>query len=138
MLRALVKDLEKRFGQHPWLQAKLTRLRELADRDPEMMSKEARFSTSLRLPRDVVHADEVTQGRREPQDELAISVAEAQPSVAPGERPPVRVHITFEEFEQQLPSLLQGGGLMISLQRDPEEQLRERQGAELVQEAIER
>jgi len=43
--RALVKDLEKRFGQHPWLQAKLTRLRELADRDPEMMSKEARFSS---------------------------------------------------------------------------------------------
>jgi Ca-activated chloride channel family protein len=43
--RALVKDLEKRFGQHLWLQAKLTRLRELADRDPEMMSKEARFSS---------------------------------------------------------------------------------------------
>ncbi|MCF8210911.1 MAG: VWA domain-containing protein [Rhodoferax sp.] len=43
--RALVKDLEKRFGQHPWLQAKLTRLRELADRDPQMMSKEARFSS---------------------------------------------------------------------------------------------
>jgi Ca-activated chloride channel family protein len=43
--RALVKDLEKRFGQHPWLQAKLARLRELADRDPEMMSKEARFSS---------------------------------------------------------------------------------------------
>lgn len=43
--RALVKDLEKRFGQHPWLKAKLTRLRELADRDPEMMSKEARFSS---------------------------------------------------------------------------------------------
>jgi Ca-activated chloride channel family protein len=43
--RTLVKDLEKRFGQHPWLQAKLSRLRELADRDPEMMSKEARFSS---------------------------------------------------------------------------------------------
>jgi Ca-activated chloride channel family protein len=43
--RALVKDLEKRFGQHPWLQAKLTRLRELADRDPEMMSKEVRYNT---------------------------------------------------------------------------------------------
>jgi hypothetical protein len=41
--RTLVKDLEKRFGQHPWLQAKLARLRELAERDPEMMSKEARF-----------------------------------------------------------------------------------------------
>jgi Ca-activated chloride channel family protein len=43
--RALVKELEKRFGQHPWLHAKLTRLRELAERDPEMMSKEARFSS---------------------------------------------------------------------------------------------
>jgi Ca-activated chloride channel family protein len=43
--RKLVKDLEKRFGQHPWLQAKLMRLRELADRDPEMMGKEARFSS---------------------------------------------------------------------------------------------
>lgn len=43
--RALVKDLEKRFGQHPWLRAKLTRLRELADRDPEMMSKEVRYNT---------------------------------------------------------------------------------------------
>lgn len=43
--RALVKDLEKRFGQHPWLRAKLTRLRELADLDPEMMSKEVRYNT---------------------------------------------------------------------------------------------
>jgi Ca-activated chloride channel family protein len=43
--RALVKDLEKRFGQHPWLKAKLTRLRELAERDPEMMSKEVRFNS---------------------------------------------------------------------------------------------
>jgi hypothetical protein len=43
--RALVKDLEKRFGQHPWLQAKLTRLRDLAERDPDMMSKEVRFNS---------------------------------------------------------------------------------------------
>lgn len=43
--RSLVKDLEKRFGLHPWLQAKLTRLRELAERDPEMMSKEVRFNS---------------------------------------------------------------------------------------------
>jgi Ca-activated chloride channel family protein len=40
----LFKDLESRFAQHPWLQDKLQRLRELADRDPEMMSKEVRFS----------------------------------------------------------------------------------------------
>lgn len=40
----LFKDLEVRFAQHPWLQDKLQRLRELAERDPEMMSKEIRFS----------------------------------------------------------------------------------------------
>lgn len=42
--RKLLKDLEKRFAQHPWLQDKLQRLRVLAERDPEMMSKEVRFS----------------------------------------------------------------------------------------------
>ena len=57
--RTLVKDLEKRFGQHPWLQAKLTRLRELADRDPEMMSKEARFS-SRKMSKRLVANSEVT------------------------------------------------------------------------------
>jgi Ca-activated chloride channel family protein len=42
--RKLFKELDARFAQHPWLQDKLQRLRELADRDPEMMSKEVRFS----------------------------------------------------------------------------------------------
>ena len=42
--RTLMKGLEQRFAQNPWLQAKLERLRELADRDPEMMVKEVRFS----------------------------------------------------------------------------------------------
>jgi Ca-activated chloride channel family protein len=56
--RALVKDLEKRFGQHPWLQAKLTRLRKLADRDPEMMSKEVRFS-SRKMSKRLVAFDDV-------------------------------------------------------------------------------
>ena len=55
--RALVKDLEKCFGQHPWLQAKLTRLRELADRDPEMMSKEARFSSRKMSKRLIANDD---------------------------------------------------------------------------------
>ncbi len=40
----LLKDLESSYAQHPWLQDKLQRLRELAERDPEMMSKEVRFS----------------------------------------------------------------------------------------------
>lgn len=55
--RILVKDLGKRFGQHPWLQAKLTRLRELADRDPEMMSKEARFSSRKMSKRLVANSE---------------------------------------------------------------------------------
>jgi Ca-activated chloride channel family protein len=55
--RALVKDLEKRFGQHPWLQAKLTRLRELVDRDPEMMSKEVRYNTRKMSKRLVANSE---------------------------------------------------------------------------------
>lgn len=42
--RKLFKELEIRFAQHPWLQDKLQHLRKLAERDPEMMSKEVRFS----------------------------------------------------------------------------------------------
>jgi Ca-activated chloride channel family protein len=55
--RALVNDLERRFGQHPWLKAKLSRLRELADRDPEMMSKEVRFN-SRKMSRRLVAREE--------------------------------------------------------------------------------
>ena len=43
--RSMMKDLEKRFGEHPWLSGKLACLRELAERDPELMSKEIRFNT---------------------------------------------------------------------------------------------
>lgn len=55
--RALVADLERRFGQHPWLKAKLGRLRELADRDPDMMSKEVRFN-SRKMSRRLVAREE--------------------------------------------------------------------------------
>lgn len=51
--RALMKDLEQRFGQHPWLQAKLSRLRELAERDPEMMNKEVLYSSRKMSRRNV-------------------------------------------------------------------------------------
>lgn len=44
MARKLLKDLETRFSQHPWLQDKLKHLRELAQHDPEMMGKEACLS----------------------------------------------------------------------------------------------
>jgi Ca-activated chloride channel family protein len=42
--RKLMKQLQTRFGAHPWLQDKLQQLRELAERDPDMMVKEVRFS----------------------------------------------------------------------------------------------
>jgi Ca-activated chloride channel homolog len=42
--RAMMGDLEQRFADHPWLRDKLAHLRTLAERDPEMMSKEIRFS----------------------------------------------------------------------------------------------
>jgi Ca-activated chloride channel family protein len=60
--RALVKELEKHFGQNPWLQAKLTRLRELADRDPEMMSKEAHFSSRKMSKRLVANSEVAFSG----------------------------------------------------------------------------
>jgi len=42
--RQLLKQLEGRFAHHLWLKDKLQTLRELAEHDPEMMSKEVRFS----------------------------------------------------------------------------------------------
>ena len=43
-VRNMLDDLERRFGQHPWLKDKLARLRILAEQDAEMMSKEVMFS----------------------------------------------------------------------------------------------
>jgi Ca-activated chloride channel family protein len=56
--RTLLKDLEGRFGHHPWLKAKLARLQELAERDLEMMSKEALFS-SRKMSKRLVSNDEL-------------------------------------------------------------------------------
>ena len=36
--------LQKRFGQHPWLSAKIAQLRHLADEDTMLMAKEVRYS----------------------------------------------------------------------------------------------
>lgn len=60
--RALVEDLERRFGTHTWLQAKLTRLRELADRDPAMMSKEVRFNSRKMSKRLVANSEAAFSG----------------------------------------------------------------------------
>lgn len=56
--RSMMTDLEKRFGQHAWLSGKLSRLRELAEQDPEMMSKELRFS-SARMASRLAQVDDV-------------------------------------------------------------------------------
>jgi Ca-activated chloride channel family protein len=42
--QAALKALQDRFGQHPWLQAKIEQLRHLADQDSALMAKEARYS----------------------------------------------------------------------------------------------
>ncbi len=60
--RALLVELTQRFEQHPWLQAKLLRLRTLAERDPEMMRKEARFSSRKMSSRLVAHDEMAFSG----------------------------------------------------------------------------
>jgi hypothetical protein len=50
--------LEKRFGQHPWLSAKIEQLRRLADEDSEMMAKEVRYSM-MRMSRRLVSKEEM-------------------------------------------------------------------------------
>lgn len=69
-LRQLAKDgdrqatqqaldvLEKRFGHHPWLSAKIKQLRQLADQDSEMMAKEVRYSM-MRMSRRLVSKEEM-------------------------------------------------------------------------------
>lgn len=69
-LRQLAKDgnrqatqqaldvLEKRFGHHPWLSAKIEQLRQLADQDSEMMAKEVRYSM-VRMSRRLVSKEEM-------------------------------------------------------------------------------
>lgn len=68
-LRQLAKDgnreatlqaldtLEKRFGHHPWLSAKIEQLRELANQDTELMAKEVQYSM-MRMSRRLTAKDE--------------------------------------------------------------------------------
>ena len=44
-VKALLAQLQTRFGAHPWLADKLENLRQLAERDLQMMEKEVRFSS---------------------------------------------------------------------------------------------
>ncbi len=50
--------LEKRFGDHPWLRAKIEQLRRLAEEDEVMMLKEVRYS-AMRMSRRLVAKDEM-------------------------------------------------------------------------------
>jgi len=50
--------LEARFGQHPWLKAKIEQLRELAREDTVMMAKEVRYSMA-RMSRRLVSIDDM-------------------------------------------------------------------------------
>ena len=50
--------LEKRFGQHPWLKAKIEQLRHLADQDSEMMAKEVKYSM-MRMSSRLVSKEEM-------------------------------------------------------------------------------
>ncbi len=69
-LRQLAKDgdhqatqqaldvLEKRFGHHPWLSAKIDQLRQLADEDGQMLAKEVSYSM-MRMSRRLVSKEEM-------------------------------------------------------------------------------
>ena len=53
-----IDEMQARFGQHPWLMAKLTHIRRLADEDVMMMSKEVSYS-AMRMSRSLASKNEV-------------------------------------------------------------------------------
>jgi len=55
--RALIDEMERDFGHHPWLHDKLVRLRALADEDMEMMSKEVHYSYARMSRRNVAKSE---------------------------------------------------------------------------------
>ena len=55
--QAALAKLQARFGDHPWLKAKIEQLRELAEQDIEMMSKEVNYSM-VRMSRRLVAHEE--------------------------------------------------------------------------------
>lgn len=52
-----LQALEQRFGEHPWLKAKIEQLRQLAEEDTVMMMKEVRYSMSRMSSRLVAKHD---------------------------------------------------------------------------------
>mgnify|MGYP000093022003 FL=1 len=55
--QAALAKLQARFGDHPWLKAKIEQLRELAEQNIEMMSKEVNYSM-VRMSRRLVASEE--------------------------------------------------------------------------------
>lgn len=49
--RRKMAEMDARFGEHPWLKAKMEVLHRLAEEDMEMMMKEAHFSASRSMQR---------------------------------------------------------------------------------------
>jgi len=49
--------MDARFGEHPWLRAKMEVLHRLAEEDMEMMMKEAHFSASRSMQRLVARSE---------------------------------------------------------------------------------
>lgn len=62
--QAALAKLQTRFGDHPWLKAKIEQLRELAEHNVEMMGKEVLYSMH-RMSRRLVASDEAAFTRDE-------------------------------------------------------------------------
>lgn len=56
--RRHLAQMERRFGHHPWLNAKMTQMRRLAEEDMEMMVKEVSYS-AMRMSRSLASKSEV-------------------------------------------------------------------------------
>lgn len=56
--RRKMDEMQTRFGQHPWLMAKLSQIRRLAEEDMEMMTKEVSYS-AMRMSRSLASKSEV-------------------------------------------------------------------------------
>lgn len=63
-MKKLMKDLERRFGHHPWLAEKIEQLRRLAEQDMVMMEKEVSYSV-LRMSKRSVALQEMRFGKDE-------------------------------------------------------------------------
>ena len=64
-----LQQMDARFGDHPWLKAKMAQLHRLAEQDMEMMMKEASFS-SMRMSRRLASKSEMMFSADETESEM--------------------------------------------------------------------